>query len=71
MVGYPLGQRQTRGLYQAYDAEVTRAVDRLAKAGLKPELRPFRPGFGGWLRVLRSFLRGELHWKRHNPLMGT
>jgi hypothetical protein len=71
MVGYPLGQRQTRGLYQAYDAEVTRAVARLAKAGLKPELRPFRPGFGGWLRVLRSFLRGELHWKRHNPLMGT
>jgi hypothetical protein len=64
-VGYPLRNIGTLSRYSIYQMEVLAAIDRLRQVGSEPTVRRFRPGIGGWLRLGRSWLRGELLLHHH------
>jgi hypothetical protein len=63
-VGYTLTNPVALRLYSAYQAEILAAFDDLRRSGSRPAFRPFRPGIGGWLRLARSWVRGQLHLRR-------
>jgi hypothetical protein len=69
--GYPLRNAATLRLYAAYQHEVHAALRLLRSGGADLALRPFRPGIGGWLRLLRSWLRGRLLLRRHPTVLGA
>jgi hypothetical protein len=70
-VGYTLREAAARRLYEAYESEVLAARRLLAERGHSPQVRPFRPGMGGWLRLMRSFAKRELHLHRHGAVAET
>jgi len=63
-VGYSLTHPVARALYSSYQTEILAAFDTLRRSGSRPAFRPFRPGIAGWLRLARSWVRGQLHIRR-------
>jgi hypothetical protein len=63
-VGYTLTHPAALRLYSAYQTEILAAFADLRRSGSQPAFRPFRPGIGGWLRLARSWVRGQLHFRR-------